>query len=241
MGIINFNGKASDELNVVVEYFPNYKVPQKQYKTVDIPGRNGSYLVDLGTYSNVERSYEIAIADKEFRNDFSTMVNPVVEWLCSAEGYCKLYDSYDQEYYRYAVYKGDTDIVNLLNLAGRCTLSFDCKPEKYLFTGDIMATAYPGTDKLIYNPTAFKSKPSIRIYGKGQCQVAINDAVITANIGSSEYVDIDVDTMNCYKGTTNLNRVVTFSDIPLMVTGQNRLHIISNATKLGVMPKWWTI
>lgn len=241
MGIIYFNGKSSDELNVVIEHFPNYTVPVKDYKTVNIPGKNGTYIVDLGTYRNVERSYEIAIADPEFKNDFSTMVNPVVEWLLSTNGYCKLYDSYDPEYYRLATVKSGFEITNLLNEAGRCTITFDCKPEKYLITGDVTETT---SDNLVlFNPFIFESKPIIKIYGNTECDVVIGKYQIQADLTDETYVTIDTETMNCYHGPFNFNNKVEFNGygFPKLQNGINNVSIISGATKVEVIPRWWTI
>lgn len=50
--------------------------------------------------------------------------------------YCRLQDSYDTTIYREAFLMGGYDLENILNKFGRCTITFSCKPQKYLITGD---------------------------------------------------------------------------------------------------------
>ncbi len=239
MGIITFDGKTSNEFNVVVEVFPNYTVPEKEYQSFSIPGRNGSVIVDTGVFKNVERSYEIAIADPDFVNDFSAMVNPVAEWLLSPSGYAKLEDSYDDKYYRLATYVGGTDINNLYNVAGRCTLTFDCKPEKYLKSGsNITSFTKNGT---ITNPTKFESKPLIKIYGSGEGSIDINNKTVRVK-NIAEHVYIDSDSMDCYKDSTNQNgNVILTNGFPILAKGTNTITLHDGVTKLEVIPRWWTI
>ncbi len=205
MGVITFNGVSSDDLNVVVEYFPNYTVPEKVYQTVKIPGRNGDLIVDSGTYNNVVRTYDIAIADPKFIEDFSAMVNPVAEWLTSTNGYARLEDTYDDKYYRMAVCTNGYTVTNLLNAAGRCSIEFNCKPEKYLKSGT--ETIIVTENKSINNPTKFDSKPLIRVHGFGKGVLTINDIIIECEV--EEYLDIDCYCMDCYKGQMNVWSEIT--------------------------------
>ena len=61
MGIIIFNGRSSKDLGIEVWSPPNYQVPQRDYDTVHIPGRDGDLLIDKESYKNVSRSYRQTI------------------------------------------------------------------------------------------------------------------------------------------------------------------------------------
>ena len=61
MGVITFNGIASDKLDIQVEHPPGYETPKKDYEIVHVPGRNGDVYIDKGSYQNVSRTYDIAM------------------------------------------------------------------------------------------------------------------------------------------------------------------------------------
>lgn len=117
-----------------------------------IPGRNGDVYIDKGSYQNTTRSYDIAVGDSD--RSFISMANMVSEWLHSASGYSRLEDSYEPEYYRMAVYKEENNIQNILDHAGRTTIQFDCKPQRFLKLGDI--EIYVTTEIVLRNPTGFR-------------------------------------------------------------------------------------
>ncbi len=96
-----------------------------------------------------------------------------------------------------------------------------------------------GSDTLT-NPTRFASKPLIRAYGTGV--IRVNGITITISACDS-YVDIDCDMMDCYEGSTNRNKDVTFSsyDFPTLAPGDNTFEIVSGVTALRVTPRWWRV
>ena len=136
MGIVMFNGRSSRDIGLEVETFPNYIAPEKIYDIVHVPGRNGDLVIDTKTYKNVPREYKVSIATYN-RTSYSTKMSQVAEWLYSASGYARLEDSYDEDFYRLAYYNNETNIDNLFNEAGKATLKFICKPQRYFKSGEI--------------------------------------------------------------------------------------------------------
>lgn len=136
---IIFNGVSSLSLGIHVETFPNYVAPQKTYETFTVPGRHGTLCLPTGTFENVERTYEISFG-KHVRGKpityFTEMATKVAQWLMSGEGYVRLEDGYEPDYYRMAVYSGGLDIENILNQGGRATITFDCMPQRFLKEGE---------------------------------------------------------------------------------------------------------
>lgn len=90
------------------------------------------------------------------------------------------------------------------------------------------------------NPTAFPSKPLIRLYGNGTATV--NGQTITVT-NSTVYVDIDCDIMDCYEGSTNRNNDVAFStyDFPELKVGTNTFLAGTGITGIRVTPRWWRV
>lgn len=236
MGVIIYNGVSSEEFAIQVEHPPGYETPEKDYEVTHIPGRNGDIYVDKGSYKNVPRSYDIAIGDEN--KDFTIMANFISEWLNSASGYAKLEDSYELEYYRLAVYKSGGTIENILQHAGRITVAFDCKPQRFLKSGDIPVIVR--TTSKLRNPTGFESLPIIKVNGSGKGNLRIGDYVITiSNISS--YLTIDSELQDAYKGTTNCNSLVTLSNgFPKLIKGENEISFSGGITSVEVIPKWWT-
>lgn len=237
MGVIIYNGVSSEEFAIQVEHPPGYETPEKDYEVTHIPGRNGDIYVDKGSYKNVSRSYDIAIGAEN--KDFTIMANFISEWLNSASGYAKLEDSYEPEYYRLAAYKSGGTIKNILQHAGRITVAFDCKPQRFLKSGDIPVIVR--TTSKLRNPTGFKSLPIIKVNGSGKGNLRIGDYVITiSNISS--YLTIDSELQDAYKGTTNCNSLVTLSNgFPKLIKGENEISFSGGITSVEVIPKWWTL
>ena len=102
-----------------------------------------------------------------------------------------------------------------------------------------ISCAVDASDTLI-NPTRFASKPLIRVAGNGTA--TINGQTITI-VNSTQYVDIDCDMMDCYEGSTNRNKDVTFStyDFPELVPGDNTFVAGTGITGFVVTPRWWRL
>lgn len=166
MGIVIYNGVSSTEFAIQVEHPPIYEIPEKDYEVTHVPGRNGDIYVDKGSYQNASRSYDLAIGSEQ--RDFAEMANCISEWLNSASGYARLEDSYEPEYYRLAAYKSGGTITNILEHAGRITVSFDCKPQRFLKSGENPLIIRQAKSGLIRNPTGFTSLPVIKVYGTGK-------------------------------------------------------------------------
>lgn len=237
MGVIIFNGQSTKDLNIVVEQPPSYQMPEKDYDVTHIPGRNGDIVIDNGSYQNVTRSYEIAIG--ELDGDFATMANSISEWLHSASGYVRLEDSYEPSYYRLAYYSDSVEVENILSNAGKCTIDFNCKPQRFLKTGDTKTTfTSAGT---ITNPTIFTSLPIINVKGSGKGVLRVGEYVVTISSISTS-VTIDSEIQDAYKGTENKNSTITLDKgFPKLVKGNNSISFTGGITSVEVIPKWWTL
>ena len=128
---------------MVVEHCPSYPAGQRSVTKATIPGRNGDEVQDDGTYANVVQPYEVWFNGQPF-GGFNSGAALVANWLLGPKGYQRLEDSYDPETYRMALYTGPMDITNWMLRRGRATLEFDCKPERWLKSGQIPVTVTSG-------------------------------------------------------------------------------------------------
>lgn len=237
MGIIVFNNISSQDYHIQVEHPPGYEIPERDFDVIHIPGKSGDVFIDKGSYKNVNRTYQIAVSAIE--EDFTTRANCISEWLHSASGYARLEDSYEPEYYRMAAYKNSLTIENLLNQAGRATIAFNCKPQRFLKSGE--RVIYFSKNGKIRNPTRFESTPIINVKGNGRGILRIGNYIITISEIDSA-LTINSEIQDAYSGTINRNPVVTLNNgFPKLTPGDNEISYSGGITSVEVLPKWWTL
>lgn len=237
MGVIIFNDISSRDYDIQVEKLPDYEIPEKDYDIIHVPGRNGDVIIDKGSYKNTLRRYQLSVGS--LTKDFVSMANAISEWLHSASGYARLEDSYEPEYYRMAIYKDSGLIENLLGSAGRTSIAFNCKPQRFLKSGDESTVfSEAGT---IFNPTGFKSSPIIIINGNGAGVLRIG--IYTVSVSSIDTsVTINSDIQDAYNGMENRNSTITLNNgFPKLVPGENNISFSGGITSVEVIPKWWTL
>lgn len=237
MGIVIFNGISSQDFHIQVEHPPGYEFPERDYDLVHVPGRNGDIVLDKGSYKNVEREYEIAVA--AINESFATAANRISEWLHSASTYARLEDSYEPEYYRMALYSENNLVSNILQHAGRTTVLFNCKPQRYLKQGE-KPVIFKSTGKL-RNPTYFNALPIITVKGNGSGVLQVGNYIV--NISSIEgSLIIDSEIQDAYNGTQNQNQYVTLNNgFPQLVSGESQISFTGGITSVEVIPNWWTL
>lgn len=153
-----------------------FNSPSRDVEMIEIPGRNGSYALDKGRFSNIEVSYPAGIGtqnEAEFRRKIESLRNA----LSSKVGYQRLEDDYNGEEYRLAVYKSGLDVNPKMLRAGEFDIVFDCKPQRFLKIGEIETPVSSGG--IITNPTLFESHPLLKTEGYGN--ININGEPIIVN------------------------------------------------------------
>ena len=159
-----FDNTSSRSYGVYITGEAVYNAPERAVDMISIPGRNGSFALDQGRFENIEVSYPAGIfADNEA--DFAQAVSDFRNFLCSKKGYCRLSDEYNPSEYRMAVYKSGLEVDPAQLRAGEFTITFDCKPQRWLTSGETATTvANNGT---MTNPTLFESSPLLEVTGYG--------------------------------------------------------------------------
>ena len=234
MGVIIFNNKSSADCRIQVAHPPGYAYPERDYTITHIPGRNGDIIQDNGCYKNVERTYEVSFdAPNE---DFATYANAVSAWLHSTTGYARLEDSYEPNYYRMAVYQESNIFENLYNQAGTATIVFECKPQRFLKTGDNTITIR--NSLTIMNPTGFEAYPSFKVTGTSGVLTVNGNSITFSSI--DDFVMLDCELQDAYKETTNKNSTVS-GTFPVLKPGSNAISWTGSITSVTMKPRWWTI
>lgn len=128
-----------------IEHHKNIPRPARKIDVENVPGRNGDILFPQDAWENYDQEYEIILGPASYRylgtNKVVEAANLVAEWLYAPSGYTDLIDTFEPDIVRQAYYKGPFDVENTLSEFGRATITFNCRPERFLKTGYIQ-TAY---------------------------------------------------------------------------------------------------
>ena len=233
-----------------------YNAPSRAYKAVTVPGRSGNLLLQGERYENIEVTYPAFIA-----NNFKTNIANFRSALLATNGYARLTDTYHPDEFRAAYYPGEFEVEpRQQNDAGEFEITFNCKPQRFLVSGETDVSLSSGGS--ITNPTLFNSKPVITVVGYGQLTVWHN--VITINEHIYPCIVIDSEIMDCYGasvaprvnsaivGTSvlggdnyrgNANMIVTFTsgDFPELAPGSNGVTYDNTITAVSITPRWWIL
>lgn len=232
---LTFAGKSTNEFGIWISGESTYGAPERNIQSQEVAGRNGNLLFDMGNFRNISVRYPAAI-----KRDMPSRFRDFVNFAGSQVGYQRLEDTYHPYEYRMArfISKMSVDTAGYMNRSGQFTLEFDCKPQRFLKSGE---EAIEFTQNgILYNRTEFETKPFLRVYGSGAGTVGIGSNTITIS-AISEYVDIDCEIMDAYKGAINCNSMVSFTNDIVLKPGNNNIAKSGNISKVVITPRWWII
>lgn len=155
-----------------------YNAPERAVEMVTVPGRNGAIALDQGRWENIEVSYPAGCFGGD-QSDFASKISEFRNAIVSQIGYQRLTDEYNPNEYRMAVYAEGLDVKpKNKGRAGEFTITFDCKPQRYLTSGETEITVESGDT--LTNPTQYESSPLLMTDGYGTMSfngydVTIND------------------------------------------------------------------
>ncbi|MCD7784557.1 MAG: phage tail family protein [Oscillospiraceae bacterium] len=233
-----YNGKRSyDDFGLLIAETPPFVIAERDIEFTSVSGRSGDVLADNGRYNNVTKEYSVILTDDVF--PLAQTVKKMSAWLTKSANYYKLCDTYEPNYYRLAAFSGNISVTDLLLQIGTATLTFNCKPYKYLLDGQKEITLTE--EGSVYNPEDFDSVPYIKITGDGDITLMIsNDNGNTSFYFEDveEYIEIDGELMSAYKGNTLENSKISFVDFPTLAPGQNEISFVGDVESITIIPRW---
>lgn len=272
MGILNYltyDGVDSSDFGVFLSGAGAFNAPARRGEMVTIPGRNGSLFMDEGAFENIEVSYP-AFIGSGYGHIFRTALASLRSALTSRGGYKRLTDSYNPDEFRLAVYKSGLEVdPKLYNRAGGFTIKFDCKPQRFLVSGE--NTFFFTANGTITNPTDFASSPILKVTGNGT--VAIGDYIfsVSDNAGTiiidteimeayvpagelyvlteendetiTNEIGIDIEVANGSIYPVNMNNHVEFANsiVPKIDPGEVPIRKSGTIAMLEIVPRWWRL
>lgn len=194
---LTFDGEDSRDYGVYITGQAVFNAPEREVEMISIPGRNGQFALDKGRFENIEVTYPAGIfANTEA--EFAEAVSNFRNLLCSKRGYVRLQDEYHPDEYRMAIYKSGLELENVALKAGEFEITFDCKPQRYLTSGETAVTVTNGG--VINNPTLFDAQPLLQVDGYGSISIngqsmSIDNGAI-GDIAVSEVQSADVSSQS---------------------------------------------
>lgn len=181
MNSIIFGGIDSSDYGIYISGEGVWNAPERDAETIQIPGRNGEYVLDKGNFKNIEVTYP-AFNQETSYNDFRTKVDNFRNAISSLKGYQRLTDSFHPDEYRMAAFIGGLEVKPVLynDKSMEMNIVFNCKPQRFLTSGETEQTISSGAT--ITNPTLFESHPLLLVDGYGD--ININDDVISIQQGA---------------------------------------------------------
>lgn len=169
-----FDGIDSRSFGVYISGQGTFKAPARSYDAIEIPGKNGALLGIDSRLGNVELTYPAFIY-----SNFAENIAAFRAFLLSHKGYFKLKDSYHPDEFRLAYYPGpfEPDVTSANN-AGSFDITFICKPQRYLESGQELVELSPSTAQVeTYTGNIAEIEPGIgdRVTGLAVPFIPIQD------------------------------------------------------------------
>ena len=183
-----FDGENSKDYGVYITGSGVFNAPERDVEMISIPGRDGAFAQDKGRFSNIEVTYPAGLFGVD-RADFAQAISDFRNMLASRKGYCRLEDDYNPGEYRMAVFKAGVDVTPASLESGEFSVTFDCKPQRFLTSGETAVALSSGDD--ITNPTLFDARPVLQVWGYGHFALD-NDAfeIISGPLGAINFGEI---------------------------------------------------
>ena len=229
---LTFNSINSLTYGVYISGTGVFNAPPRDREMIKVPGRNGAIIIDHGRYENIEITYPAFII-----KDLAEKVRIFANKLLEPVDYVRLEDTYNPDEFRLAILSQGMDVNPVSWLAaGSFDLIFNCRPERFLKSGEIVHQFI--TSGSVTNPTDMPSKPIIRVYGAGT--VTVNGTAIEIAAHELSYIDIDCDLQEAFCGSTNANQYISLSEFPKLDSGANSVAL-TGVTRVEITPRWWRL
>ena len=227
---IFYNGESCKDVGLSVVSRPTIPVPEREYDTIKVEGRDGELHRDKKTYKDIEIPIEFNFVSKT-PDVWAQDLRKVKKWLYSGKDK-RLIFSDDPEYY-YKVKKavmGDTE--RTAKRKGKFEIVFTC--ESYMYRVDGQDEKEIG--EYLYNPY-MESQPVYKIYGNGEITLEVNGNQVTAEV--TEQLNIDTKLEICYNAANEIsNAALTGKYEGLYLKEGDNNFKYTEGFKVVLVPNW---
>ena len=272
MGLLNYltyDSVDSRDFGVFLSGDGAFDAPARRGEMISIPGRNGSLFMDEGVFENITVEYP-AVIGTGYEAIFRTKLGDLRSALTSRGNYKRLTDTYHPDEFRLGVYREGLEVdPQHMTRAGSFTMKFDCKPQRFLVSGE--EPVQFNDDGTIINPTLFASSPLILVTGNGKVAIGKYRFTVTGNSETiwidteimeaftpegtlyeltdekneviTQEIGIDIEVMDGSEYPTNMLGYIEFANnvMPKIDPGEQAVHMSSTITSLVIYPRWWRL
>ena len=247
----NYDGQDSRDYGLYIVSQNAFDKPQRDVSFISVPGHDGDIVIDNGGYKNLKLTLKLRLFAEKVENNINDLAfsyNRALNWLQQTATYHKLIFSYDENYYREACVFSGIKATKRYDDVIDFTVTFSCKPFRKSFEGDkkIIITAAAGAT--FFNPEMFSSKPYMKIIpadGTQNFTIAIYKSLYNYDYytfyQADEYVEIDSESMNVFKGNINKNNDYAATSFPEFKPGTISISFIGNIASIEIIPRWRTL
>lgn len=247
---ITFNGRTLHSFGFFLKKgTPIIDFPPREVSTTLIAGSVvGDAITDKGTYGNIERTYSFRTIPSQMpKAGEGEFLKSFIEWAKdNRDSYGKLYDTARRGYFCNAFLKEITDFQKNGKFYD-VTLKFSCQPYWYLESGmDTIKKISPSTSPFSFdlvNPESFTSYPYFKL-SFSSATVSAPTVTLTVNdnslvlTGITDYIEIDSEIMQVFKGNVPKNNVLSSTSIPKLPEFKSGINEI---TITPTDPARWTV
>jgi predicted phage tail component-like protein len=227
---IFYNGESCKDVGLSVISRPTIPVPEREYDTIKVEGRDGELHRDKKTYKDIEIPISFNFVSKT-PDVWAQDLRKVKKWLYSGKDN-RLILSDDPEYY-YKVKKAVmSDTERTAKRKGKFEIVFTC--ESYMYRVDGQDEKEIG--EYLYNPY-MKSQPVYKIYGNGEITLEVNGNQVTAEV--TEQLNIDTKLEICYNAANEINNAALTGKYEglYLQEGDNNFKY-TEGFKVVLVPNW---
>lgn len=232
----------SEDYGIIMTKAPPIVFAEREIENVSVAGRSGDLTVGKGRYRNVSVPYECAILPGRYEalRDAAIAANAL---LRSTADYKRLENSFSYGTYRMARVSNQITVESLMEQAGTFTVTFDCKPQRFLVSGEHPIT-FPAAGTL-RNPTMEIAKPVITVYGSSAGTLWIGDYAVEIKAITDQLI-LDCDSQNAYRkigegAPENKNGSIYAPNFPELLPGNSLIRWDGGISKVEIIPRWWTL
>lgn len=142
-----FGGVNSADYGVWISGSEAYGAPERNVSVISVPGRNGDLIIDNGKWNNIRITYPAFIP-----NGFNPQFDYFRSEIMKLKGYHRLEDSYHPDEYRMASLVGGITPKNVgaFFRNGDFQMTFNCKPQRFLKSGEDVSLSVTATGSAQY-------------------------------------------------------------------------------------------
>ncbi|MBP5311904.1 MAG: hypothetical protein J6112_03620 [Clostridia bacterium] len=241
---------------IIVRKSPSISRPARKYDRYSVPGRSGDIYIPQDAFDNYTQVYDLFLYTDEKGSELNELCEKIAAWLYTPNGYAELVDDHEDGYLRKAFFTGPFTVENDLTIFGRTTITFNCRPERFLKAGN---DSIPGDEWLsLTNPTRQIARPvldiEIPVSFSGIKIQTLYDTVTktwiyTKQIGAT-HLTVDSDARAWMTEVPYAGKNVTLNgEMPLLREGETLVNVIgldasNNELTMPdwtITPRWWTL